>query len=110
MHSATALFTECFIDELAAASGLDPLSFRIRMLCSKPRNAEALKTAAGIGGFAPFAGEVAQGLAVHETAGAVVAVVSEVSITKDQAIDGDRIFWAGEAGRVDWRSGGEGKR
>src|SRR3546814_11011141 len=25
-HSATAFFTECFIDELAAASGLDPLS------------------------------------------------------------------------------------
>src|SRR3546814_15237135 len=57
-HSATAFFTECFIDELAAASGLDPLSFRIRMLRSKPRHAEALKTAAGIGGFAPFAGEV----------------------------------------------------
>src|SRR3546814_1885048 len=47
-HSATAFFTECFIDELAAASGLDPLSFRIRMLRSKPRHAEALKTAAGI--------------------------------------------------------------
>src|SRR3546814_17901719 len=70
------------------------------MLRSKPRHAEALKTAAGIGGFAPFAGEVAQGLAVHETAGAVVAVLAEVSINKDQGIAVDRIFCAVGCGRV----------
>src|SRR3546814_18237063 len=99
--SATAFFTECFIDELAAASGLDPLSFRIRMLRSKPRPADALKTAAGIGGFAPFAGAVAQGLAVHETAGAVVAVLAAISHTKDQGIAVDRILCAVDVGRVD---------
>src|SRR3546814_2374130 len=70
------------------------------MLRSKRRDAEALKTAAGLGGFAPFAGEVAQGLAVHETAGAVVAVLAEVSINKDQGIDVDRIFCAVDCGRV----------
>src|SRR3546814_12707040 len=55
--SATAFFIECFIDELAAAAGLDPLSFRIRMLSSKPRHAAVLKTAASLGGYAPFASE-----------------------------------------------------
>ena len=100
MNSATAFFTECFIDELAAAAGLDPLSFRLRLLRGSPRHAEALKTVAGVAGYAPFAGEAAQGLAVHETDGAVAAMLAEVSITKDQNVKVDRVTCAVDCGPV----------
>lgn len=100
VNAATAFFVECFVDELAAAAGLDPLSFRLRLLKGSPRHAEALKTVAGVGGYAPFAGEAAQGIAVHETAGAVVAMLAEVSITGDQKVKVDRVVCAVDCGAV----------
>lgn len=99
-HSATAFFNECFIDALAQQAGLDPLTFRLRMLRGKPRHAEVLKTAAGVGGYAPFAGEIAQGIALHETDGAIVAVLAEIAITKDQAVRVSRLVCAVDCGRV----------
>ncbi len=99
-HSATAFFTECFIDELAAAAGLDPLSFRVRMLRSNPRHAEVLKTVASLGGYAPFAGEAAQGLALHGIGDAVAAMLAEVTITKDQAVKVERVTCAVDCGRA----------
>ena len=99
-HSATAFFNECFIDELSAAAGLDPLSFRLRMLKDRPRHAEALKTAAGLGNYAPVAGEMAQGLAVHESAGSVVAMMAQVRLDKGKAISVERMVCAVDCGQV----------
>src|SRR3546814_12581780 len=70
------------------------------MLSSKPRHAEVLKTAASLGGYAPFASETAQGIALHETGGAVVAMLAEVSITSDQEVKVDRVICAVDCGRV----------
>lgn len=81
-HSYTAFFTECFVDELAAAAGVDPLSFRMGMLGGNPRLARCLSTAAALGGWEGGGG--AQGLACHSSFGSHVAMLAEV------AMDGGR--------------------
>lgn len=75
-HSYTAFFVECFIDELAAAAKLDPLSFRLRMMEGSPRHAAVLKAVASHADFG--AGEGAQGIALHESFGSIVAMVVEI--------------------------------
>jgi isoquinoline 1-oxidoreductase beta subunit len=79
-HSHNAFFSECFIDELAVETRQDPLEFRRRLLTGAPRYLAVLNLAAekaGWGGKLP-AGR-AQGLALHESFGSVVAQVAEVS-------------------------------
>ena len=56
----TTFFTECLIDELAKASGRDPFLYRMAMLGSAPRLAEALRRATRLGewdGAQPGSGE-----------------------------------------------------
>jgi isoquinoline 1-oxidoreductase subunit beta len=77
----TAYVMETMIDELAAATGRDPLAFRLSLLGRSPRAAAVLKLAAGRAGWGkpPRAG-VAQGIAVHESFDSFVAQVAEVSL------------------------------
>ena len=83
-HSYTAFFTECFMDELAAAAAIDPLSFRMGQLGDAPRLARCLSQAAAAGGWSgePQAG---QGLACHSAFGSHIAAFAEAGI------EGDRI-------------------
>ncbi len=74
-HSFNAFFVESFVDELAAAAKLDPLSFRLRMMEGSPRHARVLKAVAA---HADFGGSGAQGIALHESFGSIVAMVVEV--------------------------------
>ena len=99
-HSYTAFFVESFIDELAQAAGVDPLTFRLRMLTKSPRHAEVLRTAAAEAGFMG-AGEdgSAQGIALHESFGSIVAQVAEVAV-KDGALQVNRVTCAIDCGRV----------
>src|SRR5439155_15195459 len=46
-----AFFTECFIDELAHAAGMEPLAFRMSMLGSNGRLARCLQSAAQVAGW-----------------------------------------------------------
>ena len=80
-HSHNALFSECFIDELAAAAGQDPLAYRQSLLKNAPRHLAVLELAAAkVGwGTALPAGQ-ARGIALHESFGSVVAQVAVVSI------------------------------
>jgi isoquinoline 1-oxidoreductase beta subunit len=80
-HSHNAFFSEAFVDELAAAAGLDPVELRRRLLKDAPRHRAVLELAArqaGWGGAMP-AGR-ARGIALHESFGSVVAQVAEVSL------------------------------
>src|SRR3546814_6551184 len=61
----TAFAMECFIDELAARRGLEPLSFRMAMLGSDPRLAECLQRAASLAEWNGGADQSGQGLACH---------------------------------------------
>src|SRR3546814_7871977 len=64
-HGYTAFAMECFIDELAARRGLEPLSFRMAMLGSDPRLAECLQRAASLAEWNGGADQSGQGLACH---------------------------------------------
>jgi isoquinoline 1-oxidoreductase beta subunit len=80
-HSHTAFVTECFLDELAGATGEDPYQLRRRLLAAHPRNLAVLDLAAKSAGWGRKldAGH-AQGIAVHESFESYVAHVAEVSI------------------------------
>lgn len=99
-HSYTAFFVESFVDELAHAAGVDPLTFRLRLLAKSPRHAEVLRTAAAEAGFMGASAEgAAQGIALHESFGSIVAQVAEVTI-KDGALQVNRVTCAIDCGRV----------
>ncbi|HZY16987.1 MAG TPA: molybdopterin cofactor-binding domain-containing protein [Ramlibacter sp.] len=80
-HSHDAFFSECFIDELAAAVGQDPMAFRQALLKGAPRHQAVLELAARQAGWGTAlpAGR-ARGIALHESFGSVVAQVAEVSL------------------------------
>ena len=100
-NSYTGFFMESFIDELAQAAGVDPLTFRLRMLADKPRHAEVLKVAASAAGFMAGPGDgVARGIALHESFGSIVAQVAEIEIDKDSGLKVTRVTCAVDCGRI----------
>ncbi len=80
-HSHNAFFAEGFIDELAFETQHDPFVFRAALLGAAPRHLAVLKLAAEKAqwGKAMPAGR-AQGIALHESFGSIVAEVVEVSV------------------------------
>jgi isoquinoline 1-oxidoreductase beta subunit len=78
-HSHNAFFKEAFLDELAAAGGKDPLALRRALLAKHPRHLAVLDAAVAKAGAA--AEGRAQGVAVHQCFGSIVAQVVEVSVT-----------------------------
>jgi isoquinoline 1-oxidoreductase beta subunit len=74
---------ECFIDELAAAAGKDPLAFRLEHLPTTSRLRGALVLAAERAGWGkPAPAGRARGIACHSSFGSHVAEVAEVSAEK----------------------------
>ncbi len=87
-HSHQAFFKECFVDEVAGAAGVDPLTFRESLL-QQPRHARHLavlrRCAQAAGWGLPLAdaedgAKKARGLALHQSFGSVVAQVVEASL------------------------------
>ena len=84
--SVDGFFIESFIDELAGATGRDPLALRQALLAGRPRHLQALALAVEKSGYSAdrqaqlkTSGR-AMGLAIYEANGSVVAEVAEVSI------------------------------
>ena len=98
--SQNAFVTECFLDELIALGGGDPVSVRRKMLADKPRHKRVLERAAeAIGwGDGPPVGRH-RGVAVAKSFGSYAAQAAEVSV-EDGQVRVHRVTCAIDCGRI----------
>ncbi len=81
--SQNTFFTECFIDEMAAAGGKDPVELRRRLLTKAPRALGVLNLAAEKAGWGkPLPAGHFRGVALVNNLGGFNAQVVELSMTK----------------------------
>src|SRR6516164_3379416 len=93
-----AIYSECFMDELAHAAGQDPLEFRRKML--KPKHLAVLNAAAERAGWGKTPAGLYQGLAQFMGYGSYVAAVAEVSVSEDGRLKIHRIVAATNPGHA----------
>ncbi len=77
-----AIYIECFMDELAAAAGVDALEFRRRLLGNQPKALAVLEAVVERGGWGkPLEnGVMGRGLSLFRSFGSYTAAVAEVSV------------------------------
>lgn len=92
--------TESFIDEVARRMGAEPLAYRIGLLSGAPRLAQAIMTAAKIGGWDGGGPGSSLGLACASIFGSHIGLLAEASIGADQRIRVSRLVAAVDAGRI----------
>ncbi len=99
------IYLECFLDEVAEASGQDPLALRRSLMAKHPKHLAVLNAAAegaGWGRSAPDIGgqKVFRGLAQTHGFGSYVAACAEVSVSADGALKVHRIVAATDPGHA----------
>jgi len=99
-HSYTCYFTECFIDELARAAGMELLAFRMALLGGNPRLARCLASATSIGGWDGGVPGGGMGIACHSAFGSHIACLVEVEVTREQRLRVLRAVAAVDCGRA----------
>jgi len=100
-HNQNAVYVECFIDELAAAAGKDPLEFRRAMLAKSPKHLAVLNAAADKAGWgAKLPDGVFRGICQNCGFGSYTAAVAEVSVSKQGELKILRIVAATNPGYV----------
>jgi isoquinoline 1-oxidoreductase beta subunit len=99
--SQNAFAVESFLDEVAYAGGKDPVELRRLLLTDHPDWLQVLNTAAQKAnwGKALPAG-TAQGIAIAESFGSIVAEVAEVSVSKRGEVRVERVVCAVDCGHV----------
>lgn len=98
-HSFTAFVKECFIDELANDAGQDQLAYRKQLLVEHPRQIALLDLLAEKAGWGNPEQGRAQGLAIHESFGSIVAQVAEV-VVEDNKIRVLRVVCCVDCGQT----------
>jgi isoquinoline 1-oxidoreductase beta subunit len=100
-NNQNALYLECFMDELAHASGKDPLEFRRKLLVNHPKHLAVLNAVAEKAGWGtPAPQGVYRGLAQHMGYGSYVAACAEVSVGDNGVPKIHRIVAATDCGHA----------
>jgi isoquinoline 1-oxidoreductase beta subunit len=99
--SQNAFAVECFIDEIAHASGKDPVELRRQLLKGHSDWLHVLDTVAQKADWGKAMPQgTAQGVAIAESYGSIVAEVAEVSVSKRGEVRVDRVVCAVDCGHV----------
>ena len=97
-HSYNAFAVECFVDEIAAAAGHDPVRLRRALLAAAPRHLGVLDRAVAGAGRAPQGAGRGRGVALHASFGSFVAMVADVTARADGTVAVDRVVSAVDCG------------
>ncbi|MBY0430253.1 MAG: xanthine dehydrogenase family protein molybdopterin-binding subunit, partial [Rhodospirillales bacterium] len=99
-HSHTAHATECFLDEVAAAGGQDPVTLRRAVLGAEFRRERGVLdlAVAKAGWDKPLPAGWGRGVAVHKSFSSHVAQVAEVSVSASGAVKVERVVCAVDCG------------
>lgn len=92
-----AVYLECFMDEMAAAAGRDPLEFRLAHLKNSPKSAAVLKAVAQKSGWGSGDGK-SRGLALFHAFGSYVAACADVTVDGSGDLSINRIVAATDCG------------
>jgi isoquinoline 1-oxidoreductase subunit beta len=92
---------ECFIDELAYAAGKDPVELRRQLLKGHPDWLHVLDTAAQKANWGQAMPKgTAQGIAIVESYGSIVAEVAEVAVSRRGEVRVERVVCAVDCGHA----------
>lgn len=96
-----AIYVECFMDELAAAAGQDPLAFRRKLMANHPKHLAVLNAVAEKAGWGkPLPAGIHRGICQTMGFGSYVAAVAEVSVDKAGKLKIHRIVAATDPGHA----------
>ena len=99
--SQNTFFAECFIDEMAAAGGKDPVELRRRLLAKTPRALGVLNLAADKAGWGkPLPAGRFRGVAMVNNLGGFNAQIAEVSVDNKGKYRVHRVVCAVDCGQV----------
>ncbi len=94
-----AIYLECFIDEIAHATGQDPLALRRKLMATSPKHLAVLNAAAERAGWGkPLPKGMYRGIAQTMGFGSYVAAVAEVSVSDKGVLKVHRIVAATDPG------------
>jgi isoquinoline 1-oxidoreductase beta subunit len=98
-HNQNAIYLECFLDEVAHATGQDPLALRRKLMANHPKHLAVLNAVAErIGWTSPPPAGVHRGIAQQMGFGSYVAAAAEVSVNARGELKMHRIVAATDCG------------